>query len=425
MGELQPERLHLAAEAELLGLRQQRRDLVGAHAGLDAGQPAVHPLAGLRVGVPLRRGRAAHRERAVVAGPVAVERVDDVEERLVAGADEPVGEVVRVRVAPLTGDRVDRLDLVGAHLVEALVGVRDDLVLAHPGLQHLDDVLVDAVDHRRRLVEQDDLVGRLDHPGVEHELLAVDDRQALPLHLEQERRLDDVDAHGLVGHARLDEQRLDLRHRVGHQPDRRRDGAAEAEEAGPVVLGRHPLGVLLVVLDRRAEVPQHRVLAAGQQGVADHLVAEGAADPGLRRVADVVEVEQQEGAALAGLQRLPWPGRAGSRAGGRSRPAARSRRPCARAPAAAQRSSRSAPPRQRRRARRRPRRPRGTSSRPELRACSSSRTRSPPSCGRCATLACTVSRAAAVTGIGTPSSSAAREAEVEVLAQQHRRERRA
>ena len=56
---------------------------------------------------------------------------------------------------------------------------------------------------------------RLDHPGVEHELLAVDDGQPLPLHLEQERRLDDVDADGLVGHAGLDEQRLDLGHGVG------------------------------------------------------------------------------------------------------------------------------------------------------------------------------------------------------------------
>jgi hypothetical protein len=233
--------------------------------------------------------------------------VDDVEERLVARPDQPVGEVVRVGVAPLAGDRVDRLDLVGAHLVEALVGVRDDLVLPHPGLQHLDDVLVDAVDHRARLVEQHDLVGRLDHPGVEHELLAVDDGQPLPLHLEQERRLDDVDTHGLVGDARLDEQRLDLRHRVGHQTDRRGDRSAEAEEAGPVVLRRHPLRVLLVVLDRRAEVPQHGVLAARQQGVPDHLVAERATDPRLRRVPDVVEVEQQEGPALAGLQRRLGP----------------------------------------------------------------------------------------------------------------------
>ena len=43
-------------------------------------------------------------------------------------------------------------------------------------------------------------------------------RQALALHLEQERRLDDVDADGHVGHAGLDEQRLDLGDRVSIRP---------------------------------------------------------------------------------------------------------------------------------------------------------------------------------------------------------------
>jgi phosphoserine phosphatase len=84
--------------------------------------------------------------------------VDDVEERLVAGADDAVGEVVRVRVAPLAGDRVDRLDLVRAELVQPLVRQGHDLVLAHARLECLDDVLVDPVDHRGGLVEQHDLV---------------------------------------------------------------------------------------------------------------------------------------------------------------------------------------------------------------------------------------------------------------------------
>jgi len=236
--------------------------------------------------------------------------VDDVEERLVAGADQPVGEVVRVRVAALPGDRVDGLDLVRAHLVEPLVGERDDLILPDAGLQRLGDVLVDAVDHGGRLVEQRDLVGALDDARVEHQLLRVHDRQSLPLHLEEERRLDDVHADRHVGDAGLDEQRLDLGDGVDHQPDRRRHRAAEAEEAGPVVLLRHPLRVDLVVLDRRPEVPQDRVLVAGEQRVADHLVAERATDPGLGRVADVVEVEEQESPALAALQRLAGPAEA-------------------------------------------------------------------------------------------------------------------
>ena len=74
------------------------------------------------------------------------------------GPDQPVGEVVRVRVAALARDRVDRLDLVRAHLVQPLVGQRDDLVLPDAGLERLDDVLVDAVDHRRGLGQQHDLV---------------------------------------------------------------------------------------------------------------------------------------------------------------------------------------------------------------------------------------------------------------------------
>ena len=166
---------------------------------------------------------------------------------------------------------------------------------------------VDAVDHRRRLVEQHDLVRRLDDAGVEHGLLSVAHRDALPLKFEQERGLDDVDTERSVSDPGLVEQRLDLGHRIAHEARLGGDRAAEAEEPGSVVLVRQPLRVQLVMPHRRAEVPQHRVPVPEQQGVADHLVAERTADPGLRRVADVVEVEEQEGAALARLQRRPGP----------------------------------------------------------------------------------------------------------------------
>ena len=97
----------------------------------------------------LRRRRAADVEGAVVAGAVALVGLQDVEERLVAGAEVAVGEVVRMRVAALARDRVDRLDVVRAHLVEHLVGHRDDVVLADARLQRLVDHVVDAVDHAR------------------------------------------------------------------------------------------------------------------------------------------------------------------------------------------------------------------------------------------------------------------------------------
>src|SRR5438874_1093287 len=83
--------------------------------------------------------RAADTEGAVVAGAVAHVRLDDVEERLVAGADQPVGEVVRVRAAALTGHRVHGLNVVGPHRIEHVVDAGDDVRLAHTGFQLLVD----------------------------------------------------------------------------------------------------------------------------------------------------------------------------------------------------------------------------------------------------------------------------------------------
>ena len=58
--------------------------------------------------------------------------------------------------------------------------------------------------------------------------------------------------------------------------------------------GAQPRAVQPVVLGGRAEVPDVRLAAAGQQRVAGHLVARPLADVGARDVADVVEVEQQD-----------------------------------------------------------------------------------------------------------------------------------
>ena len=70
--------------------------------------------------------------------------------------------------AALAGDRVDRLDAVRAHLVQALRRERDDLALLHAGLERFGDVLVNAVDHRGGHVEQRDLVDALDLARLQH-----------------------------------------------------------------------------------------------------------------------------------------------------------------------------------------------------------------------------------------------------------------
>ena len=110
VAELEPEARLLVGEAELLRGRPDRGDLVRRHAGADEVDRGIEPFAAARVGVELRVRHPADVERAVVARPVAHERVDDVEERLVARAQQPVGEDVRMRVAAVARDGVDRLD---------------------------------------------------------------------------------------------------------------------------------------------------------------------------------------------------------------------------------------------------------------------------------------------------------------------------
>ena len=82
---LQAEGGGLVGEAELPGPRPQG-DYVGrGGARLDQRDGLVHVLPAADIGVALCPGRAADRERPVVARPVAVIAVQNVEERRVAG----------------------------------------------------------------------------------------------------------------------------------------------------------------------------------------------------------------------------------------------------------------------------------------------------------------------------------------------------
>src|SRR5207245_9141887 len=93
--EVETEGRHLARNADLLRLREGARDLVARDSGLQEVDRLVHPLARLAVRGALRSRRAAYTERPVVTSAIAHERLDDVEEGLVAGADEAVCEVDR------------------------------------------------------------------------------------------------------------------------------------------------------------------------------------------------------------------------------------------------------------------------------------------------------------------------------------------
>ena len=114
MAELEPEALHLGVEPELLAFGQTDATWSVVTPGFISSIALVDPLPRPLVRVALRVAGRADDERAVVAGLVADEGLDDVEEGLVAGADEPIGEDVRVRAAALAGDGVDVVDVLAS-----------------------------------------------------------------------------------------------------------------------------------------------------------------------------------------------------------------------------------------------------------------------------------------------------------------------
>ena len=294
VAELKRERGLLVGEAELLRLGPDADHLAGGGAGLDQGDGRVEVIAATLVGLDERLGGPRHRERAVVARAVAHVAVQDVEVRRVARAQRPVGVDVGMGVAALARDRVDPLDELRPHVVEDLIDQADALVLAHPGPHGAVELLVGGVDHRARLVQEQDLVCCLDHAGSLHELLAVDDLDAAFLKGEQDRQLDRIDAHRLAEQAALLELDVDLGGHVlrpaglgGHRASQGRDAGARAAVAQPRV-------VKLVVARRRAEVPHDRLVVLGQQAEAVQLVLSPGADVRRRDVSDVRHVEAQQ-----------------------------------------------------------------------------------------------------------------------------------
>ena len=146
---LQAERLLLVGEAELRGGGEMPDHVGRGCPGTDLGDRVVHEFAGPAVRRALLTVRAAHVERPVVTGPVAVEGVDDVEVRGVARPDQPVGEHVRMRAAPLTGDRVDRLHLLRPVLVQVAADQGDAGVLPDARAQVPVELVVGAVHQAR------------------------------------------------------------------------------------------------------------------------------------------------------------------------------------------------------------------------------------------------------------------------------------
>ena len=128
---------------------------------------------------------------------------------------------MRVGVAAIAGDGVDRFDLLRPELEEQLHGPCHDLVLAHTRAQHPVDLVVDAVDDRCCMLEQRDLVCRLDRPGPHHHGLRVGRLDALAMQRIERLHVRQIDSQRLTGQSAIGELPLDASgERVRHPVSR-------------------------------------------------------------------------------------------------------------------------------------------------------------------------------------------------------------
>ena len=142
----------------------------------------------------------------------------------------------------------------------------------------------------------------------------------------EDRHLDEVDADRLVGRPCSASSTAILRATSSAMPASGWKAPRSVEmPARARFVAVEPRVVELVVPGGRAEVPDDRLAAAGEQREADQLVHRPGADVGGRHVADVGEVEGQQGAEVGALQRRHAAAPAARRAAGRGRPAAPSR----------------------------------------------------------------------------------------------------
>ena len=301
---LQPERLFLVGEAELRGRGEMTHHVGGGRAGADLGDRVVHELTGPPVRGTLLPVRAADVECPVIAGPVPVERVDNVEISGVPGPDQPVGENMGMRAAPLTGNGIYRLHLFRAVLVQVPGHQRDAGVLPDARPQVPVQLVVGAVHEGGGMVQQRDLIGGLDGPDILHETVPVDDMQALRLQRAQHRKFHHIHPDRLGVQAVIAQDTGQPAGVAALDPHLLRDGAAPARNSGPPVLPVIPRREHLVRPGRRPDIPQDRLLPAHHQAAPEQLVPGPVPNVGSGGIPDIVHIEQNQRSYFRTSQRV-------------------------------------------------------------------------------------------------------------------------
>ena len=121
---------------------------------------------------------------------------------------------MRMRAAALPRNRIHAFDIFRAIVVEEFVYHSHGFVFFEAGAHRVIQLMIGAVDQHGRMIQKEDFVLRLDFSRVRHQLLAVDHRDAFLLQSEQNRRLNDIDAHWLLMQAAHLELDLDFARHV-------------------------------------------------------------------------------------------------------------------------------------------------------------------------------------------------------------------
>ena len=263
---------HVRVAIRIVGLRKRERllgDLAEAHARLQQSEVVPDLLDRERIHLPLVGVRLA-RTRVERARDVAAEshRPDHVgvERHEVAGADHAVAAFLEPRIRAAARREEPGLDAFAAVADVRLVQERPQRVLGHSRLQRFAHPRDAAVAHRERVRHSRDLVRRLDRARVLHDLLALEDFDALGAHEVEAQRIQAVEGDAAIAAAMIADHggdRLGERLRLLDLPHAGRH-VVPADERAALADGLDAFGEMLAA----AEFEQDRLAFRRHEAVA-------------------------------------------------------------------------------------------------------------------------------------------------------------
>src|ERR671914_1451497 len=232
MAVLQRKGCLFVGKAEFLCPGPELDDICRGDSRLDDADRGVHVVAAALVGVDHRRGRAAYGEGSIITGAVTIEAVQDIEKSGITGAEHAIGVNVRMGTAAFSRDRINPFDMLRAEIVKDFAYDSDAFVFLYSRLHEAIKLVVSRIHHHSRGVEQGDFILSFDLSYLVHELLAIDDLDALRLQGKKHRDLDNIDSDGLIQELALFQFEADFLRDIFGQTGARMSCAAQGRNPG-------------------------------------------------------------------------------------------------------------------------------------------------------------------------------------------------